>query len=224
MTPQTCVATDTKISHSQHRAQSHNQSLPISYINRSESPHSSVSRQHRLQVDSQEPSPQGQALPQDCILHQQDHGPHQRHPHHLRHDGPTAPRRHHLPGVVKEPSRGGLHQPDHLEQVHHPRRARRHPGHNQRGQERKRQIRGEQCTGQTLDVRGAFHHPPAGTTRHDHGTISTTSLRLFDHNLLPHFNNNFTNHHHNLTTDTNNTQDNFYHNFLPRFNFNFLTK
>ena len=57
-----------------------------------------------------------------------------------------------------------------------------------------------------------------------HGTISTTSLRLFDHNLLPHFNNNFTNHHHNLTTDTNNTQDNFYHSFLPRFNFNFLTK
>ena len=47
---------------------------------------------------------------------------------------------------------------------------------------------------------------------------------FFNYNLLPHFNNNFTNHHHNLTTDTNNTQDNFYHNFLPRFNFNFLTK
>ena len=57
-----------------------------------------------------------------------------------------------------------------------------------------------------------------------YGTIYTTSLRLFDHSLLPHLNSNFTNDHHNLTTDTNNIQVNFYHNFFPRFNLNFLTK
>ena len=47
---------------------------------------------------------------------------------------------------------------------------------------------------------------------------------FFDHNLLPHFNNNFTTDHHNLTTNANNSQADFYHIFFAHFNFNSPTK
>ena len=47
---------------------------------------------------------------------------------------------------------------------------------------------------------------------------------FFDHNLLPHFNHNYTTDHHNFTTDTHNIQVNFHHNYLTRFYFNPLTK
>ena len=166
-TRSTCVATDTEFSHNQHRALSNIQSPNIV---RSEEPHSSVSSRHRHQVVTpEEPTLQSKTLPKDRPQpgHQQDHGAHRRPHHRVHHDVPAPPLRHHRSAVSKLPGRRGLHQPGHLESLADPGRPRGYPGHHQRGEERQRQIRREQCPGPLVKPLAVGHHTPAETPRHD---------------------------------------------------------